>query len=133
MADTTATPTINLGSISRIPVGQGRCYVIGSDEIAVFRQRDGRLFATQNRCPHRQGPLSEGVIGGGHLICPLHAHRFNLKNGAGSELDECVQVHRVTDLDGEIVLRLCPPLPTPADATREDVQCETQSGADQTA
>jgi nitrite reductase (NADH) small subunit len=133
MAETTATPTIHLGSISRIPVGQGRCYVIGSDEIAVFRQRDGRLFATQNRCPHRQGPLSEGVIGGGHVICPLHAHRFNLKNGAGSEPDECVQVHQVKDLDGEILLRLCPPLSTPAEAKREGVPCETKSGEDQTA
>jgi nitrite reductase (NADH) small subunit len=133
MAETTTTPTINLGSVSRIPVGQGRCYVIGSDEIAVFRQRDGRLFATQNRCPHRQGPLSEGVIGGGHVICPLHAHRFNLKNGAGSEPDECLQVHRVKDLDGEILLRPCPPLPTPADAKREGAPCETTNGKEQTA
>ena len=133
MAETTATPTINLGSVSRIPVGQGRCYVIGSDEIAVFRQRDGRLFATQNRCPHRQGPLSEGVIGGGKVICPLHAHRFNLKDGAGSEPDECVQVHQVKEIDGEILLRLRPPLPIPADAKREGAQCETTSGEEQTA
>jgi nitrite reductase [NAD(P)H] small subunit len=132
MAEATATP-INLGSISRIPVGQGRCYVIGSDEIAVFRQRDGRLFATQNRCPHRQGPLSEGVIGGGRVICPLHAHRFNLKNGAGSEPDECVQVHQVTNVDGEIRLRLRPPLPNPSDAKGGGVQCEPTSGEDQTA
>ena len=132
MAETAAEPIMSLGSVSRIPVGQGRCYVIGPDEIAVFRQRDGRLFAIQNRCPHRQGPLSEGVIGDGHVICPLHAHRFNLKTGAGSEPDECVQVHRVKDLDGEILLHLCPPLPTPADAKREGVQCETQSGEEQT-
>ncbi len=106
MAETTATPTINLGSIRRIPEGQGRCYVVGAEEIAVFRQRDGRLFAVQNRCPHRQGPLSEGVMGGGHVICPLHAHRFNLEDGTGSEPGECVKVHRVKDLDGEILLRL---------------------------
>ena len=133
MAETTAGPIIRLGSVSRIPVGQGRCYVTGPDEIAVFRQRDGRLFAIQNRCPHRQGPLSEGVIGGGHVICPLHAHRFNLKTGAGSEPDECVQVHRVKDLDGEILLRLSPPLPTPADAKRDAVPCETKSGEERTA
>jgi nitrite reductase (NADH) small subunit len=125
MAETAATPTIHLGTISRIPVGQGRCYVIGSDEIAVFRQRDGRIFATQNRCPHRQGPLSEGVIGSGQVICPLHAHRFNLKDGAGSEPGECVQVHRVKDLDGEILLRLCPARPIPGDAKCEGVQYET--------
>ncbi len=106
MADGTATMTVNLGSISRIPEGQGRCYVVGAEEIAVFRQRDGRLFATQNRCPHRQGPLSEGVIGGGQVICPLHAHRFDLKDGGGNEPGECVQVYVVKIVDGEIVLSL---------------------------
>ena len=106
MAEDIATLTVNLGSISRIPEGQGRCYVVGAEEIAVFRQRDGRLFATQNRCPHRQGPLSEGVIGGGQVICPLHAHRFDLKDGAGNEPGECVQVYPVKVVDGEIVLNL---------------------------
>jgi hypothetical protein len=40
-------------------------------------------------------------------------------------------VHRVKDLDGEILLRLCPPLPTPADPKREGVPCETKSGEEQ--
>jgi len=106
MAETITVQTVSLGSVSRIPAGQGRCYVIGAEEIAVFRQRDGRLFATQNRCPHRQGPLSEGVMGGGHVICPLHGHRFNLEGGAGSETGECLKVYRVTDADGEILLNL---------------------------
>jgi nitrite reductase (NADH) small subunit len=106
MANGTATLTVNLGSISRIPEGQGRCYVVGAEEIAVFRQRDGRLFATQNRCPHRQGPLSEGVVGGGQVICPLHAHRFDLKGGAGNEPGECLQVYQVKVVDAEIVLSL---------------------------
>jgi nitrite reductase (NADH) small subunit len=109
MADTTtiaAAPTVNLGRASRIPAGQGRCYVVGPYEIAIFRQRDGRLFATENRCPHRQGPLSEGVLGGGRVICPLHAHQFNLETGAGSEPAECVRVFAVKDVDGDIVLSL---------------------------
>ena len=123
MAETTATPTINLGSITRIPLGQGRCYVVGTEEIAVFRQRDGRLFATQNRCPHRQGPLSEGVIGAGRVICPLHSHRFDLKDGTGSEHGECLGVHRVKEVEGEIVLSLCrlPKAPSGADVVREGV------------
>jgi nitrite reductase (NADH) small subunit len=106
MADGIATLTVNLGSISRIPEGQGRCYVVGAEEIAVFRQRDGRLFATQNRCPHRQGPLAEGVVGGGQVICPLHAHRFDLNGGAGNEPGECVRVFQVKVVHGEIVLGL---------------------------
>ena len=106
MAETITAHTINLGSVSSIPVGQGRCYVVGSEEIAIFRQRDGQLFATQNRCPHRQGPLSEGVMGGGRVICPLHGHRFDLQDGAGSEPEECVQVYAVKYVKGEIFLRL---------------------------
>jgi len=98
--------TINLGSVSRIPEGQGRCYVVGAEEVAVFRQRDGRLFATQNLCPHRKGPLSEGVAGGGHVICPLHGHRFNLECGTSSEPGECVKVYQVKQQHGEIVLSL---------------------------
>jgi nitrite reductase (NADH) small subunit len=101
---------VNLGSVSRIPMGQGRCYVVGSEEIAIFRQRDGQLFAVQNRCPHRQGPLSEGVVGGGRVICPLHAHRFDLQDGAGSEPEECVRVFPVKICEGEILLRLLQPL-----------------------
>lgn len=106
MAEDVAALTVNLGSISRIPEGQGRCYVVGSEEIAVFRQRDGRLFATQNRCPHKQGPLSEGVVGGGQVICPLHSHRFNLKDGHGSEPAECLRVYEVKVVYGEIVVNL---------------------------
>ena len=87
-------------------MGQGRCYVVGAEEIAVFRQRDGRLFAVQNRCPHRQGPLSEGVMGDGRVICPLHAHRFNLEDGTGSEPGECARVYQVDELRGEILLSL---------------------------
>ena len=104
MADTNTARMINLGSVSRIPMGQGRCYVVGSEEIAIFRQRDGQLFAVQNRCPHRQGPLSEGVVGDGRVICPLHAHRFDLQGGAGSEPEECVRVYPVKNVEGEILV-----------------------------
>jgi nitrite reductase (NADH) small subunit len=114
--------TVSLGSVNRVPVGQGRCYVVGSEEIAIFRQRDGQLFATQNRCPHRQGPLSEGIVGGGRVICPLHAHRFDLADGAGSEPEECVRVYAVKNVEGEIVLQLNraePSLGEPAVRTQE--------------
>jgi nitrite reductase (NADH) small subunit len=98
--------SINLGSIEKIPLGQGRCFIVGSEEIAIFRQRDGRFFAVQNRCPHRQGPLAEGVIGGGKVICPLHSHKFNLETGHGSEPDECVKTFSVGEVAGEIHLSL---------------------------
>ena len=100
------TQTINLGSLEKIAPGHSRCYLVSGEEIAVFRQRDGKLFATQNRCPHKQGPLSEGVAGGGKVICPLHAHKFDLETGEGSEKGECVKTYVVREQAGEILLCL---------------------------
>ncbi|MST94428.1 MAG: hypothetical protein EXS33_04010 [Pedosphaera sp.] len=68
------------------------------------RQRDDHLFATQNRCPHKQGPLAEGVAGGGKVICPLHSHKFDLATGQGSEPHECVKVFQVEERNGEVLL-----------------------------
>src|ERR1043165_8334243 len=97
---------LDLGSSSAIPAGQGRCYVVGSEQIAVFRQRDGRIFATQNLCPHRQGPLSEGIVGDGRVICPMHAHQFDLKTGTGSETHECLSVYDVGEAEGKLILSM---------------------------
>ena len=99
-----STNTINLGSIESIALGHARCFIVAGEEIAVFRQRDGKIFATQNRCPHKQGPLSEGVSGGGKVICPLHAHKFDLETGTGSEPHECVKVYAVREVGGDILL-----------------------------
>jgi nitrite reductase (NADH) small subunit len=94
--------SVNLGPLEKVPIGQGFCFVVGGEEIAVFRQRDGRLFATQNRCPHRQGPLAEGLVGDGKVICPLHAHTFDLCSGAGP--GESLRVYAVRESGGEIWL-----------------------------
>lgn len=70
-----------LTQISAIPEGEGRTFDIGGQRLAVFRSRDGSVFATQAECPHRQGPLADGLLGGGTLICPLHSLKFDLKTG----------------------------------------------------
>jgi nitrite reductase (NADH) small subunit len=100
----TISQVVNLGSIEEIALGQGRCHIVEGEEIAVFRQRDGRLFATQNRCPHRQGPLSEGICGAGKVICPLHAHKFDLVTGQGAEPGERIKVFCVTENNGDVIL-----------------------------
>lgn len=71
-----------LGSADQIPLGEGRLFRVDHLAVAVFRNRRGQLFATQADCPHRAGPLSDGLIGDTTLICPLHNFRFNLENGA---------------------------------------------------
>jgi nitrite reductase (NADH) small subunit len=109
MADTAERPrTLNLGSVEKVPRGQGFCFIVAGREIAVFRQRDGRLFATQNRCPHKQGPLSEGIIGAGKVICPLHAHKFDLSCGEGPDPKECLRTYPVREEKGEILIGVDP-------------------------
>jgi len=95
---------INLGLVEDIPVGQGRCFVVQDEEVAVFRSRDGNLFAIENKCPHLKGPLSDGIVGGGQVICPLHGHKFDLKTGKGSEGYECVSVFNVWEEQKNIIL-----------------------------
>ncbi|WP_052889035.1 Rieske (2Fe-2S) protein [Thermogemmatispora carboxidivorans] len=82
----------NLGHISRIPRGEGRTYRLHDRLIAVFRSRNDELFATQADCPHRGGPLADGIIGDGKVICPLHAFKFDLRTGAPLG-NTCPQLH----------------------------------------
>jgi nitrite reductase (NADH) small subunit len=100
--------TVNLGPVDRVPPGQGLCFIVRGEEVAVFRQRDGRLFATENRCPHRRGPLSEGLVGAGKVLCPLHAHTFDLSTGQGAEPGERVRTFAVREENRQILLTVEP-------------------------
>jgi nitrite reductase (NADH) small subunit len=73
----------DLGSIDRIPPGEGQTYLVAGREIAVFRARGtDAVYATQARCPHKAGLLADGIVGDGKVICPLHSYRFDLATGA---------------------------------------------------
>ncbi len=95
---------INLGAVEQVAVGQGRCFVINGHDVAVFRSRRGNLSAIENRCPHRGGPLADGIMGEDLVVCPLHGHKFNLKTGRGNDGHECVQTFFVCEREGNIVL-----------------------------
>ena len=99
---------INLGPVERIPLGEGREFEVGGELIAVFRARDGSLFGAQARCPHRAGHLADGVIGGGFVVCPLHAFRFELATGRSAGNDcRALKIYRATvNEDSEILLSL---------------------------
>ncbi len=71
----------NLGPATRIPVGEGRTFQVEDEAITIFRTRKGEVYATQALCPHREGPLADGVIGEGRVICPLHFFKFDLATG----------------------------------------------------
>ena len=71
----------SLGPVEQIPLGEGRVFEVGETRIAVFRTRQGEVYATQAACPHREGPLADGIIGGRQIVCPLHAYKFDLATG----------------------------------------------------
>jgi nitrite reductase (NADH) small subunit len=99
---------VDLGPVYFIPLGEGRAYTVHGLTIAVFRQRDGHLFAVDNSCPHRGGPLADGVVGAGKVICPLHAWKFNLETGRCLGENATIQTYPVQVVNGRIVIEIRP-------------------------
>lgn len=104
-----------LGPLSAIPLGEGRTFEVAGATVAVFRARSGEVFATQASCPHRGGPLADGMVGGGLVACPLHAFKFELSTGRAVGHD-CGSLRtypvEVTET-GELILHPTPVRPEP--------------------
>jgi len=60
---------------------------MGATTVAVFHTHSGRVFATQPECPHKQGPLADGLVGGTTVVCPLHERAFSLETGEEAGID----------------------------------------------
>ncbi|MCX4094665.1 Rieske (2Fe-2S) protein [Nocardia sp. alder85J] len=96
-----------IGSHDDIPPGEGRAYVVEGRQIAVFRLRDGGLRALDAACPHRGGPLADGLLDAGVVVCPLHGHSFDLGTGADTTGGPPACSHRATrEPDGTIAVVL---------------------------
>jgi nitrite reductase (NADH) small subunit len=72
-----------IGSVDDIPVGEGRTFAVDGKQIAVFRLRDGSPPAIDALCPHRGGPLADGLADDRVMVCPLHGHTFDVCAGGG--------------------------------------------------
>jgi len=70
-----------IGSLDAIPLGEGRVFEVRGRRVAVFRCRNGEVHATGAECPHRGGPLADGILGEAAVICPLHGFVFDLRTG----------------------------------------------------
>jgi len=83
---------IDIGPLADIPPRGARTVPVeGGEEIAVFRTGDDTVYALVNRCPHKQGPLSQGIVHGHAVACPLHNWRISLSTGEALGEDEgCV-------------------------------------------
>ena len=71
----------NMGPLSGIPIGEGRTFQVEDAAIAIFHTRSGKVFATQANCPHKLGPLADGLVGADKVVCPLHSYKFDLATG----------------------------------------------------
>ncbi|WP_260291285.1 nitrite reductase small subunit NirD [Sedimenticola hydrogenitrophicus] len=95
---------VEIGNLDEIPKLGSRVVRTASDEIAIFRAADDRVFALSNRCPHKQGPLSEGILHGHRVTCPLHNWVIELENGEAVAPDVgCAKSYPVR-LEGEMIL-----------------------------
>ena len=102
------TKWIRITYAHNIPLREGRAVRIGENEIAVFNLGD-RFLAVENRCPHREGPLAEGIVSGMSIVCPLHAWKFSLETGRGASpasSAQCVKSFRTRVEDNVIWLEL---------------------------
>lgn len=80
----------NIGPIDNIPIQGARRLCFGHEgrPIAVFRPRADAVFVLVDECPHRQGPLSEGIVAGDTVTCPLHNWVIDLTGGEALAPDE---------------------------------------------
>lgn len=73
---------LDIGPVGQIAPGNARTLLVqGGKEIAVFHTLDNQFYALVNKCPHKAGPLSQGIVHGSVVSCPLHNWNISLKTG----------------------------------------------------
>jgi nitrite reductase (NADH) small subunit len=75
-----ATQWVKATACDNIPLREGRAVTFGGRELAIFNMGD-RFLATDNQCPHKGGPLCDGIVTGDSVVCPLHAWKVRLDTG----------------------------------------------------
>ncbi|MFV0301380.1 MAG: nitrite reductase small subunit NirD [Paracoccus sp. (in: a-proteobacteria)] len=83
-----ATEWLDIAALTDIPRQGARLIRTARGCVAIFRTHDDRVFALDDRCPHRGGPLSEGIVAGHTITCPLHNWVFDLNTGQAQGADE---------------------------------------------
>ena len=96
---------IEIGRIEAIPRRGARCVNTPAGKIAVFRTAEDKVFAIDDRCPHKGGPLSQGIVHGAQVTCPLHNWVFSLETGEAQGADEgSVRTFPLNVIDGRIFI-----------------------------
>ncbi|WP_136656748.1 nitrite reductase small subunit NirD [Nitratireductor sp. XY-223] len=95
---------VEIGVLDDIPRRGARCVRYGEMTIAVFRTADDRVFALEDRCPHQNGPLSQGIVHDGCVTCPLHNWVISLESGEAQGADEGATAAFPVKVEGNSVL-----------------------------
>jgi nitrite reductase (NADH) small subunit len=97
---------IDIGALATIPPRGARTIIVpGGENIAVFRTGDDQVFALLDRCPHKHGPLSQGIVHGHAVSCPLHNWRVSLATGEALGEDKgCTPIVPVRVDAGRVLL-----------------------------
>ena len=100
---------IDVGAVTDVPRRGARRVPSSRGDIAIFRTGDGEVFALLDKCPHKGGPLSEGIVHGRAVTCPLHAWNIDLATGEALGADKgkgCAPVVALRVEDGRLLLSL---------------------------
>lgn len=96
---------LDIGTLSDIPKRAARVVKTARGDIAIFRTMDDQIFALDDKCPHKGGPLSQGIVQGDSVTCPLHNWVISLKTGEAQGADQgCTRTIAVKLQDGRILL-----------------------------
>jgi len=102
MSQKTKTWT-RIGQLSDIPRQGARCVKNGDMTIAIFRNANDQVFALEDKCPHKDGPLSQGIVHDGCVTCPLHNWVISLETGTAQGADSGQTATFPVKLEGEDV------------------------------
>lgn len=99
------TQWLDVCLIGDIPPLGARVVRIGGDDVAIFRIANDEVFALRDKCPHKGGPLSQGIVHGRKVTCPLHNWNIWLEDGTAVAPDDgCAATYPVKVDDGRVWL-----------------------------
>ena len=101
----TTTMSTYVCSTDAVPLGEGRAVTVDGRRIAIFNAPTG-WYALDHACPHRGGPLADGIVADACVICPLHERRYDLATGAALLGGDGVTAHAVEVRGGEVIVTL---------------------------
>jgi len=106
-SESLAQTWLKVGALDDIPRLGARVIKTTAGNIAIFRTQEDEVFALEDSCPHRGGPLSQGIVFGTRVACPLHDWVISLEEGCAVGPDEgCVKKFQVRCMNGEVYLSL---------------------------